>query len=119
MTARATGTPDILLAPIEALPQAHQFRRCRAGRPQGAGRTCSSGIAKASRSVDAVPLIGGVKVHGKAQHVVLPVNGSAVGTVVFATADEAAKAVGIARKGFGIVVACVCGDAGQGSRKGS
>ncbi len=58
------------------------------------------GIAKASRSVNAVPLIDGVKAHGKAQNVISPVNGSTVGTVVFATADEAAKAVGIARKGF-------------------
>ncbi|PSH69667.1 bifunctional proline dehydrogenase/L-glutamate gamma-semialdehyde dehydrogenase, partial [Phyllobacterium brassicacearum] len=59
-----------------------------------------SGIVKASRSVDAVALIDGAKTSGKPQKVISPVNGSTVGTVVFATADEAAKAVGIARKGF-------------------
>eukprot|EP01132_Coremiostelium_polycephalum_P004405 gene4405-5502_t len=58
------------------------------------------GIAKASRTVNAVPLIDGVKAAGKAQNVISPVNGATVGTVVFATADEAAKAVGIAKRAF-------------------
>ncbi|MCB8829116.1 aldehyde dehydrogenase family protein, partial [Escherichia coli] len=55
---------------------------------------------KASRTVNAVPLIDGVKAAGKAQNVISPVNGATVGTVVFATADEAAKAVGIAKRAF-------------------
>ncbi|MET3647623.1 bifunctional proline dehydrogenase/L-glutamate gamma-semialdehyde dehydrogenase PutA [Phyllobacterium ifriqiyense] len=58
-----------------------------------------SGIARASKSVKAVPLIDG-KPSGKMQDVISPVNGTAIGSVVFATAEEAAKAVGIARKGF-------------------
>ena len=59
-----------------------------------------SGISKASQTVKAVPLIDGVKASGKTQDVLSPVDGAAIGTVVFATADEAAKAVGAARKGF-------------------
>ena len=62
--------------------------------------TLLGGIAKASRTVNAVPLIDGVKAAGKAQNVISPVNGATVGTVVFATADEAAKAVGIAKRAF-------------------
>ncbi|EJN04420.1 bifunctional proline dehydrogenase/L-glutamate gamma-semialdehyde dehydrogenase PutA [Phyllobacterium sp. YR531] len=58
-----------------------------------------SGIAKASKTVRALPLIDG-KSSGKTQDVLSPVNGATVGSVVFATAEEAAKAVGIARKGF-------------------
>ncbi|WP_457301275.1 bifunctional proline dehydrogenase/L-glutamate gamma-semialdehyde dehydrogenase PutA, partial [Phyllobacterium sp. P5_D12] len=59
-----------------------------------------SGIAKASTTVKAVPLIEGVKPSAKTQDVVSPVSGLTVGTVVFATAEEAAKAVSVARKGF-------------------
>jgi RHH-type transcriptional regulator, proline utilization regulon repressor / proline dehydrogenase / delta 1-pyrroline-5-carboxylate dehydrogenase len=58
-----------------------------------------SGIAQASKKIKAVPLIDG-KSSGKALDVTSPVNGEIVGSVVFATADEAAKAVDIARKGF-------------------
>jgi len=59
-----------------------------------------TGIANARRSVDAAPLIPGLKVSGKAEPVTSPVDGSQVGTVVPASAEEAGRAVEIARKGF-------------------
>ncbi|RCS25578.1 bifunctional proline dehydrogenase/L-glutamate gamma-semialdehyde dehydrogenase PutA [Phyllobacterium salinisoli] len=59
-----------------------------------------SGIGAVRRNVDAVPLIPGLKVSGKAEPVLSPVNGIKVGTVIPAGADEAGRAVEIARKGF-------------------
>ncbi|MBB2971268.1 bifunctional proline dehydrogenase/L-glutamate gamma-semialdehyde dehydrogenase PutA [Mesorhizobium sp. RMAD-H1] len=59
-----------------------------------------TGIANARRNVDAAPLIPGLKVSGKAELVLSPVDGSQVGTVVPASAEEAGRAVEIARKGF-------------------
>ncbi|MGH6860475.1 MAG: bifunctional proline dehydrogenase/L-glutamate gamma-semialdehyde dehydrogenase PutA, partial [Phyllobacterium sp.] len=59
-----------------------------------------AGIAGAAKAVAAVPLIGAAKPAGTVQDVVSPVDGSVIGTVTFATAEEAARAVDGARKGF-------------------
>ncbi|KXF76694.1 integrase [Paramesorhizobium deserti] len=59
-----------------------------------------TGIAAARRNVDAAPLIPGLKVSGKAEPVASPVDGGQVGTVIPASAEEAGRAVEIARKGF-------------------
>ncbi|MCO4315780.1 bifunctional proline dehydrogenase/L-glutamate gamma-semialdehyde dehydrogenase PutA [Phyllobacterium sp. 21LDTY02-6] len=58
------------------------------------------GIEKASRPVGALPLVPKLRAGGARQDVVSPVDGSLVGTVVPATAEEAAMAVDVGRAGF-------------------
>ncbi|QVQ35777.1 bifunctional proline dehydrogenase/L-glutamate gamma-semialdehyde dehydrogenase PutA [Pseudochrobactrum algeriensis] len=62
--------------------------------------TFMDGIVKARANVDAVPLFAGFAKKGSGQPVLSPVDGSQVGTVAEATAEDAAKAVEVARKGF-------------------
>ncbi|MCX8282636.1 bifunctional proline dehydrogenase/L-glutamate gamma-semialdehyde dehydrogenase PutA [Phyllobacterium sp. 0TCS1.6C] len=58
------------------------------------------GIEKASRPVGALPLVPKLRASGARRDVVSPVDGSLVGTVVPATAEEAAMAVDVGRAGF-------------------
>ena len=60
------------------------------------------GIVKARSNVDAAPLFAGFSNKGVASPVLSPVDGSQVGTVVDASAEDAAKAVETARKGFAV-----------------
>ncbi|WOC17115.1 bifunctional proline dehydrogenase/L-glutamate gamma-semialdehyde dehydrogenase PutA [Pseudochrobactrum sp. MP213Fo] len=58
------------------------------------------GIVKVRANVDAVPLFAGFAKKSGGKPVLSPVDGSKVGTVAEATAEEAATAVTTARKGF-------------------
>ena len=60
------------------------------------------GIVKARSNVDAAPLFAGFVKKGAAAPVLSPVDGSIVGSVVEASAEDAAKAVETARKGFAV-----------------
>ncbi|PYE87094.1 bifunctional proline dehydrogenase/L-glutamate gamma-semialdehyde dehydrogenase PutA [Phyllobacterium leguminum] len=84
-------------------PQLYGKRRNSAGIEFGDRKELAgllTGIAAIRRNVDAVPLIPGVTVLNQTERVTSPVDGSQVGTVVPATAEDAGRAVEAARKGF-------------------